>query len=83
MIVCDPVAGKKDVKRFYGADLVDISELKNLDCLIIAMAHKELKNQIRDELLKLLNGGKGVVVDVKSIRARKEFKKVGCSFWGL
>ena len=42
-IVCDPVADAPDAKRFYGVDLVDISNIKNLDCLIIAVMHKEFK----------------------------------------
>ena len=82
-IVCDPVAEKEDVKRFYGVDLVDMSELKDLDCLIIAVAHKEFKNLNRDALIKMLKGSKGVVVDVKGIRNRKEFEEVGCSYWRL
>ena len=84
-IVCDPVADKEDVKKFYGVELVDPSELKNLDCLIIAVAHKEFKSLSRDELLGMLRheGSKGVVVDVKGIRTRKEFEEVGCSYWRL
>ena len=39
-IVCDPVADAPDAKKFYGVDLVDISEFKDLDCLIIAVMHK-------------------------------------------
>ena len=82
-IVCDPVADKEDVKRFYGVDLVDMSEMKDLDCLIIAVAHKEFKNLNRDVLIKMFKGSKGVVVDVKGIRNRKEFEEVGCSYWRL
>lgn len=82
-IVCDPVADKEDVKRFYGVDLVGMSELKNLDCLIIAVAHKEFKDLNRYDLVKMLKGSKGVVVDVKGIRNRKEFEEVGCIYWRL
>ena len=84
-IVCDPVADKEDVKKFYGIDLVDMSELKNLDCLIIAVAHKAFKDLSRDELLGMLrrDGSRGVVVDVKGIRTRKEFEEAGCKYWRL
>lgn len=84
-LVCDPVADKDDVKIFYGIDLVDMSELKDLDCLIIAVAHKEFKALSRDELLGMLkaDGSKGVVVDVKGIRPRKEFEEAGCKYWRL
>ena len=84
-LICDPVADKEDVKRFYGIDLVDFSELKDLDCLIIAVAHKAFKDLSRDELLCMLkkDGSKGVVVDVKGIRTRKEFEEAGCKYWRL
>ena len=84
-LVCDPVADKGDVKKFYGVDLVDSTELKNLDCLIIAVAHKAFKELSRDQLLGMLkkDGSKGVVVDVKGIRTRKEFEEAGCKYWRL
>lgn len=82
-IVCDPVADKEDVKRFYSVDLVSLDEMENFDCLIIAVAHKEFKNLHRDDLLKMLKDREGVVVDVKGIRTRKEFEEAGCSYWRL
>lgn len=82
-IVCDPVADKEDVKRFYGINLVSLQEMKNLDCLIIAVAHKEFKKLDRNEFLHMLNDGNGVVVDVKGIRTKKEFEEAGCSYWRL
>ena len=84
-LVCDPVADKEDVKKFYGIDLVDSSELKNLDCLIIAVAHKAFKELSCDQLLGMFkkDGSKGVVVDVKGIRTRKEFEEAGCKYWRL
>lgn len=84
-IVCDPVADKDDVKKFYGVELVELSQMKDLDCLIIAVAHKDFKNMTLDELIGMLktDGSKGVVVDVKGIRKRKEFEDLGCSYWRL
>ena len=40
---------------------------------------------LRDELLGMLkaDGSKGVVVDVKGIRTRKEFEEAGCKYWRL
>ena len=84
-LVCDPVADKFDVKKFYGIDLIDMSKLKDLDCLIIAVAHKEFKTLSCDQLLGMLkkDGSKGVVVDVKGIRTRKEFEESGYRYWRL
>ena len=85
LLFAGEASDKDDVKKFYGIDLVDMSELRDLDCLIIAVAHKAFKNLSRDELLGMLkaDGSKGVVVDVKGIRTRKEFEEAGCSYWRL
>ena len=85
-IVCDPIACKEDVKKFYGVDLVPMSELRNLDCLIISVAHKEFKALSVDDIAKMFrdesNSGK-VIVDVKGIKNKQEFEALGYKYWRL
>ena len=85
-IVCDPVADAPDAKKFYGVDLVDISELKDLDCLIIAVAHKEFKELSNEQIEKMFKTGandKKVLVDVKGARNKNEFLSLGYKYWRL
>ena len=85
-IVCDPVADAADAKRFYGVELVPITELNGLDCLIIAVAHKEFKALSNDELTRMFkdeDNGKKVIVDVKGTRNRKEMTELGFRYWRL
>lgn len=85
-LVCDPVADAPDAKRFYGVDLVSIDEFKDLDCLIIAVAHKEFKALTNEDIEKMFkpgaNDGK-VIVDVKGVRSKDEFKALGYRYWRL
>ena len=85
-IVCDPVADAPDAKRFYGVDLVPIEEFKDLDCLIIAVAHKEFKALTNEDIEKMFknepNGSK-VIVDVKGVRNKDEFKALGYRYFRL
>jgi len=85
-IVCDPVADAPDAKRFYGVDLVSLDEFKDLDCLIIAVAHKEFKALTNDDIAKMFKdepNDKKVIVDVKGVRNKDELKAQGYRYWRL
>jgi len=85
-IVCDPVADAPDAKRFYNVDLVPLSEFKNLDCLIIAVAHKEFKALTNEDIAMMFKSeanDKKVVIDVKGVREKNEFLDLGYSYWRL
>lgn len=85
-IVCDPVADAPDAKKFYGVDLVPINELKDLDCLIIAVAHKEfraLTNEDIGSMFKDEPNDKKVIVDVKGVRNKNELLSLGYKYWRL
>ena len=81
--VCDPVADAGDAKRFYGVDLVPIEEMKDLDCLIIAVAHKEFKALTNDDISKMFKNGKGIIVDVKGVLNKDEMISLGYKYWRL
>ena len=85
-IVCDPVADAPDAKKFYGVDLVDISEFKDLDCLIIAVMHKQFKELSIEDIQKMFkdkDNSKNIVVDVKGARNKAEMQKLGYRYWRL
>lgn len=85
-IVCDPVADAPDAKRFYGVELVDISELKDLDCLIIAVMHKEFKELSIEDIQKMFkekDNSKNIIIDVKGAKNKQELQSLGFSYWRL
>ena len=85
-IVCDPVADAPDAKKFYGVDLVPIWDLKDLDCLIIAVGHKEFKKLSNDDIDKMFkneDNSEKVIVDVKGVRNKNELQSLGYRYWRL
>ena len=85
-IVCDPVADAPDAKRFYGVDLVPLSEFRDLDCLIIAVAHKEFKALTNDDIAKMFKdepNERKVIVDVKGVRDKNELQAQGYKYFRL
>ncbi len=85
-VVCDPVADAPDAKRFYGVDLVPLNEFHDLDCLIIAVAHKEFKALTNEDIAKMFaekENSKNVIIDVKGVRSKDELKALGYRYWRL
>ena len=85
-IVCDPVADIGDTKKFYGIDLVNLTEFKNLDCLIIAVMHKQFKdlsNAQIQSMFKEIDNSKNIIVDVKGVREKRELENLGFIYWRL
>ena len=83
-VVADPWADPAEAKRAYGVDLVGMDGMRDLDCLVVAVAHRQFREMSADELKAMLADGpddRKVVVDVKSILDKAEF--AGLRYWRL
>lgn len=85
-IVVDPEADSDEAKHEYGIDLVEINEVKDADCLVLAVAHDTFRqmdwNQI-DSLYGDFDNNEKILIDVKSILDRSEIEEKGYSYWRL
>ncbi len=84
--VVDPWASASDAKKEYGVDLTELSNIKDADCVIVAVAHDEFKNLNLDRIKKLLKVStdeKKVLIDVKGIYKIEELQKSGLKYWRL
>ncbi len=85
-LVCDPMADAQEVQHTYGLQLTDISELRDLDCVILAVAHKAYRAMTLETLNALfadLPAEEKVIIDVKSILSREALDQVGFRYWRL
>lgn len=85
-IIVDPVADKEDAEKFYNIKLHDISELTNLDALVIAVAHDEFKTITTEQInamFRNVENNKKVLVDIKGVRDKDEMLKLGYNYWRL
>lgn len=83
-VVCDPWANAEDAKRAYGVELVPIEGMQDLDCLIVAVAHRQFR-ELAPDAIKTMFGNKPdeekVLVDIKSILDKTVF--AGYRYWRL
>lgn len=85
IVVCDPVADKNEAKRIYGTDIEPMSDLVNLDAIIVAVAHEEFKSlRISDFSGMYKEGLSGkVLIDIKGIYSKEEFISSNFVYWRL
>ena len=81
-IVCDPVADQEEAKKLYNIEIADMSKLQDLDALIISTCHEEFKKLTMNQFEKMFKDKK-IIIDVKGILNKEEYKEAGYSYWRL
>ena len=84
-VVADPVADSDEAMHEYGISFVDMSEIRNMDAIIIAVAHSEFGGINIEKLDGMFAAecGKKVLVDVKGVLNRKDFADTDYIYWRL
>lgn len=82
-VIVDPEADAEEANRLYGIDIVDINSLKDMDAVILAVAHTKFNNFTVSEMDKLYGKGKKVLLDIKGILNRGEYEAAGYKYWRL
>ncbi len=85
-IVVDPWASARDAMREYGVKLTPIDEVKDADCVIVAVAHNEFKALRLEDIKKLYRSSadsEKVLIDVKGVYSVKDLKMSGMDYWRL
>lgn len=85
VLVADPIANNNEAMEEYGVELKDIYEIKDIDAIVLAVAHKEYKNLDMGKLKNLYKKEiiNPIIIDVKGILDKEEVMKQGYNFWRL
>ena len=82
-MIADPEADAAEAKALYGIEFADIKDIKEMDAVIIAVAHKEFSNLKMKNIDKFFGKGKKVLLDLKGLLDRKEYEDAGYNYWRL
>lgn len=86
-IIVDPWADEADAQHEYGVSLTALEEVKDADAIILAVGHDEFKALSFEDYAALFNpdltNDQRIVIDVKSILNKDEFKDAGYNYWRL
>lgn len=85
-IVCDPIADPEECRRIYGVELKRVEEIHDVQCIILAVAHKQFYEMGLDGIRKLFvdNGREHVLIDVKGVLKIKDVEQdSSIRYWRL
>lgn len=82
-VVADPVADAAEAKRLYGIEFADLDDIRNMDAVILAVAHDEFKSLTPAEMNRFFAPGGRALLDIKGVFNRGDFENAGCVYWRL
>lgn len=81
--ITDPVADADEARRLYGVEFVGMDEIKNMDAVILAVAHKEFETFQMNDIDGFFGADKKVLLDIKGVLDRDSYVNAGYSYWRL
>ena len=82
-IITDPQADAEEAKRLYGVKFVDISEIRDMDAVILAVAHNDFLALSKVQIDGFFGKGTKVIIDIKGLLNRKEYEDAESNYWRL
>ena len=84
-IVVDPQADADEAKRLYGVTFADMSALKNLDALLIAVKHNAFRTLDKETISAMFRSGQKtkVLADLKGMLDRSDYPQPEFAYWRL
>ena len=82
-LIADPAADAQEAKHLYGVEFVDINTIKDMDAVILAVAHDEFSHFTMADMDKFCGGEQKVLLDIKGLLNRKEYENAGYLYWRL
>jgi UDP-N-acetyl-D-galactosamine dehydrogenase len=83
VLVNDPYADAGEARRLYGLGLCGLSDLREIDALIVAVGHREYAALGLAGLAALCAAEKPILIDVKGGFAVEEAERLGFKYWRL
>ena len=84
-LVVDPAADAEEAKRLYGIGFKTMDDIRDVDALIIAVAHEQFMDLDREKISSFFNPAhkRKVLMDLKGILDRKEYLTEDFLYWRL
>ena len=72
-----------EAKHLYGISFSEVSKIKEMDAIVLAVAHEEFAKIKIEEMDKMFGEGQKVLIDIKGLMSRSEYEKLGYNYWRL
>lgn len=82
-MIADPEADAVEAKQLYDIEFVDMDSIKDMDAVILAVAHNEFSSFTLEKMDRFFGEGTKVLLDIKGLLNRKEYESAGYKYWRL
>ena len=84
-LVVDPAADAGEAKRLYGITFGTLKDIKDMDAVVIAVAHKQFLNLSKEDINSFFNPEHEckVLMDIKGLLDRQQFMTKDYLYWRL
>ncbi len=82
-IVADPVADAAQAKQLYGVELVPMKAVRDMDAVIVAVAHDAFASLTAAGVDAFFREGRNVLLDVKGLFDRQAYEEADYCYWRL
>ena len=82
-VIADPQADAAEAERLYGIKMSPMSDVKDMDAVILAVAHKEFAGLSVADVDKYFKGDEKLLLDIKGVFNKKEYEAAGYRYWRL
>ncbi|MDO4811330.1 MAG: nucleotide sugar dehydrogenase [Eubacteriales bacterium] len=85
-LVVDPWVSEEEAMREYGVKLFQLEDIRDADCIIVAVAHEAFRGMGLSDLKRLYRARddeRNVLIDVKGVYSRNALYDSGLRWWRL
>ncbi len=84
-VVVDPAADSGEAKRLYGIDFHDMEEIRNMDAVIIAVAHSQFLELSKEKIAGFFHEDheQKVLMDLKGLFDKRDYSDGEFLYWRL
>lgn len=82
-VITDPTADATEAKRLYNVEFVALESIKDMDAVVLAVAHEAFAGLTMEKMNQFFGAGKKVLLDLKGLLNRNEYEQAGYSYWRL
>ncbi len=82
-VVADPIADADEARALYGVEFVDLADVREMDAVVLAVAHREFAALTEAEIAGFFGSGVKTLLDLKGLLDRDEYERAGYLYWRL
>ena len=82
-VVADPIADAEETRALYGVEFVDLADVREMDAVVLAVAHREFAALTETEIAGFFADGVKTLLDLKGLLDRDEYERAGYLYWRL